>query len=86
MVATSDFSGLVSSACALARAAGNVPMVSRQRRMAVPVDVEQVEADGAGFRTSGANPMAGRLPGIIRHEALGFGLGLLALEMWNRLA
>ena len=56
-------------------------MVSLQRCMAVAVRVRQVKTDGAGFRASGANPMAGRLPGILRHQALEFGLGFLVLEM-----
>jgi len=48
MVATSDFSGLTSCACALAKAAAIVPIVSLARCMAVLHFVE-IEADGAGF-------------------------------------
>jgi hypothetical protein len=49
MVAVSDFSGLVSSAWALASAAAIAPMVSLDRCMAAPVIIldEKIKADRA---------------------------------------
>jgi hypothetical protein len=46
MVPTRDFSGLTSSACALARAAAIVPIVSLERCTAA-LHLEQIKADGA---------------------------------------
>ena len=46
MVATSDFSGFVSSACAFANAAAKQAMDSLDRCMAALLD-EEVEAHGA---------------------------------------
>ena len=80
MVATRDFSGLVSSACALANAAARQAMDSLNRCMAALLD-EEVEAHGAGFRALGPNAMADRLLGILRHQALELGLGLLVLDV-----
>src|SRR5262249_26343305 len=47
MVATSDFSGLVSSTCALARAAAMVAIVSLERCMAADLRAQDIKADGA---------------------------------------
>src|SRR5271169_4378974 len=80
MVATSDFSGLVSSACAFASAPAREAMDSLDRCMAALLD-EEVEAHGPGFRAFGADAMADRLLGILRHQALELGLGLLVLEV-----
>src|SRR5580704_3007845 len=80
MVATRDFSGLVSSGCALANAAARQAMDSLDRCMAALLD-EEVEAHGAGFRALGADAVADRLLGIFRHRALQFGLRLLVLQM-----
>ena len=59
MVAISAFSGLVSSACALASSDVIAPMVSLDHCTAVSL-VEKIEADRARLRTFGANAMAGR--------------------------
>jgi hypothetical protein len=59
MVATSDFSGLVNPACALANAVG--PMGSLDRCMTALPD-EEVEAHGAGFRALGADAAASAYP------------------------
>ncbi len=45
MVATGDFSGLVSSACAFASAAAIAPMVSLDRGIGVILG-EKIKADG----------------------------------------
>ena len=41
---------------------------------------QEFEADGAGFRALGPDAMPGRLLGILRHQALQFGLGVLVLH------
>src|SRR6185437_4151007 len=74
MVAVSDFSGLESSPCALARAAAMAPMVSLERCIG---SLPEIEVDGAGFRAFGLETMAGGLPGVLRHQFLQAGLGLL---------
>src|SRR5438132_492782 len=79
MVAESDFSGLVSSACALASAAAIAPIVSLERCMG-RLPVAEVEAHRAGFRALGANAVTDGLLGVLRDEALELGLGLLMLE------
>jgi hypothetical protein len=54
-VATSAFSGLVSSACALASAAAIAPIVTLDRCTAVPL-VEKIEADRADFERLARTP------------------------------
>jgi hypothetical protein len=66
MVASSDFSGLVGSACALANADARQAMDSLDRGMATPLD-EEVKAYGAGFRTLCPDIVADRPLGIFRH-------------------
>ena len=46
-VATSDFSGFVSSTCALARAAAMVAIVSLERCMAAALRAQDIKAHGA---------------------------------------
>src|SRR5262249_30340880 len=79
MVAVRDFSGLISSAWAMARAAAIAPIVSLDRCMAT-LHGEDVKADGARFRTLGPHPMPDRLPGILRHHGLELRLGGLMLK------
>ena len=55
MVATSDFSGLVSSAYAFASAAAIAPIVSLDRCMASLTLSEKIEADRARLRAFGSN-------------------------------
>jgi hypothetical protein len=50
-------------------------------RCMTTLHVEEVETHRPGFRPPGPDPMPGRLLGILRHEALELGLGLLMLEM-----
>src|SRR5277367_2322611 len=80
MVATSAFSGLVSSAWALASAAAIAPMFSLDCCMALLPTGEKIEADRAGLRPFGPNPMAGSFLGVLGHQGLDFGLGSLAVE------
>src|SRR5258708_21282137 len=79
MVAASNFSGLVSSDCALARAPAIAPIDSLERCM-VRLHFEEIEADGAGFGALGPEAMPDRLLGVLRHQALQLGLGVLVLE------
>src|ERR1700688_2265192 len=79
MVATSDFSGLVSSDWALASAPAMAPIDSLERCMA-GLHVEEIEADGARLRALGPDAVAGRLLGVLGHQTLEFGLGVLVLE------
>src|SRR5262249_55889403 len=80
MVATSDFSGLVNSACALASAAAIVPMDSLERCMAA-LHAQHIKADRAGFGSSGSNTVPDRLLGVLGHKSLEFHLGILMLEV-----
>ena len=59
MVATSDFSGLVSSACAFASAAAIAPIDSLDR-CTVLLRRKEIETNSARLRSLGANAMAGR--------------------------
>src|SRR5271169_2940349 len=79
MVATSDFSGLVSSACAFASAAAIAPIVSLDRCMAV-LPGEKIKAERARLRSLGPNAVAGRLLGVFRHQGFELGLGSLMVE------
>jgi hypothetical protein len=66
MVAVSDFSGLLSSPWALARAAAMAPIEGLELCMDV-LFIQELKADGSGFRSLGAQPVAGGLPGVFRH-------------------
>src|SRR5271167_612009 len=79
MVAISDFSGLASSACALASAAAIAPMVSLHRCMA-SLRREKIKADGAGLRTPGPDAVAGGFLRVLGHQGLQLGLCALVLE------
>src|SRR5580704_3869518 len=80
MVAVSDFSGLVSSACAFASAAAIAPMVSLDRCMAPLLIVEKIKADRARLRTLGPDAMAGGFLGVLRYQGLELGPGPLMVE------
>src|ERR1035437_5555414 len=74
MVAVSDFSGLVSSACALASAAAIAPMVSLDRCIA-RLHVEEIETDRPRFGPLGADAMAEGFLGVLRHQDFELGFG-----------
>src|SRR5215831_1354716 len=80
MVATSDFSGLVSSACALASAAAMVPMVSLERCMAA-LYAQDIKGHRTGLGSSGSKTMADRLLGVLGYKGLELCLGILMLEV-----
>src|SRR5947199_3439305 len=68
IVAVKDFSGLTSSACALAKAAASAATDSLDRGMG-GLRLQEVKAHRAGFRAFGTHPMADSLPGILGHQA-----------------
>src|SRR5262245_27167300 len=80
IVATSDFSGLVSSACALASAAAMVPIDSLERCMAA-LHVQDIKAHRTGFGSFSSDAMAGRFLGVFGHQRLELRLGVLMLEV-----
>src|SRR5882724_3981720 len=79
MVATSDFSGLVSSDWALASAPAMAPIDSLQRCIA-GLHLKEIKADGARLGAFGPQAVPDRLLGVLGHQALQFGLGVLVLE------
>ena len=48
--------------------------------MAARLHIQEIEADGAGLRALGANPVADRLLGVLGHQPLELDLGPLMLE------
>src|SRR3984957_1109614 len=79
MVATRDFSGLVSSDWALARALAMAPIDSLDRCIA-GLHFKEIKADGAGFGALGPDAVPDGLLGVLRHQALEFGLGVFVLQ------
>src|SRR5215469_1543919 len=71
IVPISDFSGLMSSICALASAVASAAIDGLERCMArlLGRGGQEVKTDGARFRTLGPDPMATRLLRIFRHQA-----------------
>src|SRR5580692_5114848 len=80
MVAVRDFSGVTSSACALAKAAARLAMDGLDLCTAT-LHAEEIKAHRARLRTLGADAMADRLLGIVRHQTLQFCLGLFMFEV-----
>src|SRR5262252_5861840 len=80
IVATSDFSGLVNSACALASAAAMVPMDSLEQCMAA-LYAQDIKAHRTGFGSLGSNTVPDRFLGVLGHKGLELCLGILMLEV-----
>src|SRR5919197_6250277 len=80
IVATRDFSGLVSSACALASAAAMVPIDSLERCMAA-LHAQDIKAHRTGFGSSRSNAVSVRLLCVLGHQGLELRLGVLMLEV-----
>src|SRR5215218_1903160 len=78
-VPTSDFAGLVSSSCALARAAAIVPMFSLDRSMAA-LHCHNLEAYRTGLRPLRPHTVPTRLPGVFGHEHLELSLRFVVLQ------
>src|SRR6516162_4991297 len=81
MVAVSDFSGLVSSACALARAPEMLPILSLERCMAEALPAQEIKAHRARFRSFGPDPMSDRLFSVLWHESFELRFRFLVLEV-----
>ena len=79
MVATIDFSGLMSSTCARARAAAKLPMELLDCCIAI-LGVQELKGDSAGFGALGAHAMSDCLLRVLRHEAFQFTLCALVFE------
>src|SRR6266576_3646285 len=79
-VPVSDFSGLVSAICALAKAAARAAIDSLDRCIAHLALLERLEADRPRLGALGPHAMAERLLGILRHQPLELGLGPFVLE------
>src|SRR6266852_387292 len=80
MVPTSDFSGFVSSDCALARAAASAAIDSLDRCMG-GLRFEDIEAHGPVLRAAGSDAVADALLGILREERFELRLGTFVLAM-----
>src|ERR1700675_4541130 len=80
MVAVRDFSGLTSSACALAKAAAKLAIEGLDLCTAT-LHAEKIKAHRARLRAPGADTVPDRLLGILRHQTLQFRFGLFMLEV-----
>src|SRR5499427_10261421 len=79
MVAVSDFSGLISSACALAKAEASAATDSLDRGMG-GLPLQHIKAHRPRSRALGPHPMADRLLGVLRHQGLELALRALVVE------
>src|SRR5215468_3398607 len=79
MVAVSDFSGLTSSAWALAKAEASAATDSLDRRMG-GLRLQYVEAHRTRFRALGFHAVPDGLPGILGHQGFEFDLRPFVVE------
>src|SRR5215510_11115959 len=79
MVAVRDFSGLTSSAWALAKAEASAATDSLDRGME-NLALQHIEAHGAGFGALGFHAVPDGLPGILRHQGFELAFGPLVVE------
>src|SRR5499427_3216134 len=79
MVAVSDFSGLTSSAWALAKAEANAATVSLDRGMG-GLRLQHIKAHRPRFRALGSHAVPDGLPGILRHQGLELAFRPFVLE------
>src|SRR5215472_10806399 len=79
MVAVSDFSGLISSAWALARAAASAATDSLERGMG-RLRLQHIKAHGPRFRALGFHAVPDGLLGILRHQGFELALGPFVVE------
>src|SRR6266511_4253678 len=79
MVAVSDFSGLTSSAWALAKAEASAATDSLDRGMA-GLRLQHIKTHRPRSRALGPHPMADRFLGILRHESLELALRAFVVE------
>src|SRR5215510_15449119 len=79
MVAVSDFSGLMSSAWALAKAEASAATVSLDRGMG-RLHFQHIKAHRARFRALCLHAMPDGLPGILRHQGFKLAFGPFVVE------
>src|SRR5207247_5803318 len=79
MVAVSDFSGLMSSACALAKAEASAATVSLERGMGA-LRLEHIKAHRPRSRPFGPHSVSNGLPGILGHQGFELALGPFMVE------
>src|SRR5262245_18660758 len=79
MVAVSDFSGLMSSAWALAKAEASAATVSLDRGMG-RLHFQRIKAHRARFRTLGFHAVSDGLSGILWHQGFELALGPFVVE------
>src|SRR5262245_57069075 len=79
MVAVSDFSGLMSSAWALAKAEASAATDSLDRGM-TSLDLKYIKADSSRARALGSHAMPDDLPGILRHQGFELAFRPLVVE------
>src|SRR5262249_31841100 len=79
MVAVSDFSGLTSSAWALAKAEASAATVSLDRGMG-RLRLQHIKAHRPRFRALGFHAVPYRLPGILRHQGFELAFGPFVVE------
>src|ERR1700730_990955 len=80
IVAVSDFSGLTSSAWALAKAEASAATVSLDRGMGRLLHLQHIKAHRARFRALGFHAVSDGLPGIVRHQGFEFTFGPFVVE------
>src|SRR5262245_49917830 len=79
MVAVSDFSGLTSSAWALAKAEASAATVSLDRGMG-RLRLQDIKAHRPRFRALGSDAVPDGLPGIFRHQGFELAFGPFVVE------
>src|SRR6201990_1959213 len=79
MVAVSDFSGLTSSACALAKAEASAATVSLDRGMGC-LRLQHIKAHRPRFRALGFHAVPDGLLGVLRHQGFELAFRPLVVE------
>src|SRR5262245_22564260 len=79
MMAVSDFSGLISSACALAKAEASAATVSLDRGMG-GLRLQHIKAHRPRFRAPGFHAVADGFPGILGHQGFELAFRPLVVE------
>src|SRR5262249_30954404 len=78
-MAISDFSGLTSSACALAKAEASAATDSLDRGM-TSLGLKNIKADSSRARALGPHSVADRLFGVLRHQGFEFAFGPFVVQ------
>src|SRR5437588_8171780 len=79
MIAVSDFSGLMSSACALAKAEASAATDSLDRGMG-GLHLQHIKAHRPRFRAPGLHAVPDGLPGILGHQGFELAFGPFVVE------